>query len=287
MQKVYVGTYTPNNSLIEFYLDKNELKISKKYTSIQYCSYIQIKNDTIYALSENDKLGNGFLFIINDNKVIKINSYGINPCYISVKKSINICNYSSSNICIFNGNCLKHNFYIHNSWPHCIIKHNNNLIIVDKNDRLLMLDTKMNLKTLYTFKKGTEPRHIVINNNVSYVISEKTNKLFIFQNYKFVFEIKISEGNGCAIKIYKNYLFTTTRETNLINVFDISNPIKPVMIQSISSYGKNPRDMDFCNDYLFVCNVDSNNISIFKFDEKLKYHSSFFIEKPFCICFKR
>ena len=56
-----------------------------------------------------------------------------------------------------------------------------------------------------------------------------------------------------------------------INVFDISNKINPTLIQTISSYGKNPRDMDFYDNYLLVCNVDSNNISIFKFDKILKF----------------
>lgn len=143
------------------------------------------------------------------------------------------------------------------------------------------------MKTIYKFKSSTEPRHIVIKNNVFYIISEKTNKLFIFENYNYISEIKISNGIGCAIKINKNYLFTTARGSNLINVFDISEPKKPILIQSIFSHGKNPRDMDFYNDYLFVCNVDSNNVSIFKFKRKLEYIHSFYVNKPFCICFKK
>ena len=77
------------------------------------------------------------------------------------------------------------------------------------------------------------------------------------------------------------------RETNKIHVFNIENKIKTILIQTISSYGKNPRDMDFFDNYLLVCNVDSNNISIFTFEKMLKYNSSFYIEEPFCICFKK
>ena len=254
---------------------------------MQYCSYLKFKNNTLYVLNENEKWDNGYLITINNNIIKKTSSYGINPCYISVNKYINICNYSSENICIFDNNQLKCNYYIKNSLPHSILEYNNQFIVVDKNNQLLAIDSKAGPKCLYKFQESTEPRHIVINDDIFYIISEKSNELYVFKNYKLINKIKISEGNGCAIKIYKKHLFTTARDTNEINVFDISNKINPTLIQTISSYGKNPRDMDFYDNYLLVCNVDSNNISIFKFDKILKFYSNFYIEKPFCICFKK
>ncbi len=287
MEKVFIGTYTKNKALSEFVFNKGNLTHIKTYKNLQYCSYLQFKNNTLYALNENDKWDNGYLIILNNYSIQKKDSYGINPCHINVGKYITICNYSSNSVCIYDNNQQKCTFYIKNSLPHCAIEYNKEIIVVDKNDRLLLINSNMQLNCLHKFKSGTEPRHIIMYDNIFYIISEKTNELFIFKDYKFIDSIKIADGIGCAIKIYNNYLFTTAKGTNEIHVFNIENKIKPILIQTISSYGKNPRDMDFFDNYLLVCNVDSNNISIFTFEKMLKYNSSFYVKKPFCICFKR
>lgn len=287
MGKVFIGKYTENKALSEFDFSKGELRHIKTYENLQYCSYLQFKNNTLYALNENVKWDNGYLIILNNNLIQKKDSYGINPCYVNVNKYIIICNYSSETICIYDNDKLKCKVCIKNSLPHCAIEYNKQIIVIDKNNRLFIINSEMQVNCLYEFKRNTEPRHIVVNDNVFYIISEKSNELFVFYDYKFIESIKISKGNGCAIKIYNDYLFTTSRETDEINVFSIKHKIKPVLIQTISSHGKNPRDMDFFDNYLLVCNVDSNNISIFKFDKTLKYYSSFYVEKPFSICFKK
>lgn len=289
MNDVFVGTYTINNALRKFYFNDGKLYYVNSYEKTMYCSYLQFKNDKVYALFENKKWDNGFFVILNtkNNSVKKTSSFGINPCYVSVGKYIYICNYSSENICIFDNDNLKYNLYLKNSLPHSAIEYKNNLIVVDKNNKLLVIDSKNNIKTIFNFEKHTAPRHIVIDNDFFYIVSEFSNQLFIFKDFKLINVIKISNGIGCAIKIYKNYLFTTSRETNIISVFDIMNKAEPKLIQKISSHGKNPRDMVFFNDYLLVCNVDSNNISIFKFNKKLVFFNSYYIEKPFCISFKK
>ena len=287
MQELYIGTYTNNNALIKLSFDNGKLCYIKSYHEPMYCSYLKFKNEKLYFICENKKWADGFIMILDNNTIKKNSSYGINPCYINVGNHISICNYDSENICLYDNLNLIYNYHIKNSLPHCIQEYRDNLIIVDKNNRLLLIDRNMNLKCLYNFKGDTEPRHITIADNVFYIISEKSNELFIFQNYKLINSFKISNGNGCAIKIYKNYLFTSARETNLINVFDISNKTNPKLIQTVSSYGKNPRDMDFYKNFLLVCNVDSDNISIFKLNKTLKYQSSFHIKKPFCISFKK
>lgn len=87
MQKFYIGTYTKNNALLEFQLNHNKLELSKKYEKIQYCSYLQILNNTIFALSENDKWDLGFLYIIDNNSIIKKVLMVLTPViYILVKK---------------------------------------------------------------------------------------------------------------------------------------------------------------------------------------------------------
>ena len=114
--------------------------------------YLQFKNNTLYALNENDKWDNGYLIILNKYSIKKQNSYGINPCYINIGKCITICNYSSNSIYIYDNNQQKYVFYIKKSLPHCALKYNKERIIVDKKDRLLLINSNIQLKCLHKFK---------------------------------------------------------------------------------------------------------------------------------------
>lgn len=151
------------------------------------------------------------------------------------------------------------------------------------------------------FEEGTEPRHIAINKDKIYVVSEKSCEIYIikFKEKRLSIINKVSilpknikqEENytGCAIKIRKDlrYLYVTIREHNSISIYKI-NKNKLKMIQNISCEGNTPRDLelDKTGKYLLVANQDSNEVAIFKRNRitgKIIYQSKEKMDLPTCV----
>lgn len=150
-------------------------------------------------------------------------------------------------------------------------------------------------------ENNTEPRHIVVNNDLIYLISEKSCEIYIikFKNKKLSIINKFSilpsniekraNYTGCAIKISKNhrFLYATIRGYNCINIYRvIKNDLR--LIQNISCYGNTPRDLclDKAEKYLLVANQDSNQVAIFKrnmITGKIKFLENGKMELPTCI----
>lgn len=138
----------------------------------------------------------------------------------------------------------------------------------------------------FSFPNQTQPRHIAIHHNDLYVITEASCKLYqlrFLEDHTFewigTFSLLPPNTNlgedftGCAITLSPNsdFLYTSIRGYNHICVFSLKNQA-PHLIQTISCYGNNPRDITICQDgtLLLCANYLSNSISSFEIDKNTR-----------------
>ncbi len=99
-----------------------------------------------------------------------------------------------------------------------------------------------------------------------------------------------SQGNNsAAIRITKDgrFIYASVRNNEeSVAVFEIKDNLV-TKIQTISSHGKHPRDINLSKDekYLLVANKDSDNVVFFKRDDKglLIYDKEVKVSEPVCI----
>lgn len=101
--------------------------------------------------------------------------------------------------------------------------------------------------------------------------------------------LKEDTFTGCAIKMSSDgkYLYTSIRGYDCISVFEIGYH-NLNWIQTISCFGKTPRDISFNKEenFLICANQNSNQLSIFKRDSlkgTLEFYCHYAIESPACI----
>ncbi|MGF3065987.1 lactonase family protein [Facklamia sp. P13055] len=129
---------------------------------------------------------------------------------------------------------------------------------------------------------GTGPRHLAIHPNQKfiYIIGELNNTtilchlkqnghLEIIESYHNIPTDSHPEATGAAIRISKdgNFLYVSTRYQDQITLFGVDKTSgKLSLLQSISSYGKVPRDFCLSHDekYLIVAHQDSDYLTLFK-----------------------
>lgn len=291
MYQLLVGTYEKNKGFHQIILD-DFLNVIADYScdTINNCSFGVEKENIFYFISEIQrtrfekggrlvvakKVGNRYHLISN------INSCGSNPChiYINDQKAF-ISNYSTGTLAIFdisNPNVpflINQIIYKPSSLIHSSIFINKILHVVDKGESKIY--TYRNLSDLDDFTSinlpnNTAPRHIIYGkDNWFYVITENNSKLMTF-TYNNLLELSLVDVKnldkyetltcGCAIKYYNDKLYITLRKLNQIKVFDVKNNI-PTLIQTISSFGENPRDIDINKTDAFVANQDSNYLQHF------------------------
>ncbi len=300
------------------------LKIDKKDSSFENCSYLCRNKNNVYSVVEystNANYSNGCLITRNSNlsPIFKSNILGKSPCHITLDKLRNllyISNYEDGSIDIFSLNSneivdklIYHKSYYNNSHIHCMTLSEDNtvLFVMDLGNNALLSyeiiykNSNFELKELfsYNFTNNSNPRHLTINKNNIYVITEKSCEIYHFtfskkNGFSLVNKTSIlplgtqinANTTGCAIKFSKDnkYIYVTIRGNNSISVFDTSL----TLIQNISCYGETPRDINFDNlqNYLFCANQTSSNISIFEVNKKtghLLFKSKYPIEAPACI----
>lgn len=295
MFKLYVGNFDVNRSFHIILLDKNFQKITDKSTEeSNYNSYLYCGNDNLVLSTvetkgtKNNPNGKIVAFRLDDkdnpNIIASFNSFGLNPCHITYnekKRIISASNYDSGNLSLFSldtkGNLtLKQvlTFY-RNSLIHCSLFNNDNLHIVDKGASkiyTLNLEEKNKLITSITFKNDIQPRHLINRDNkYFYLISESKPLIITLEYSDGLFKVidtqrlANNECTGCAIKYDKSLemLYATIRGSNEIKLFSTSQ-IVPKFIQTIPSFGLNPRDIDISEDLAVVTNLESNSLSLYK-----------------------
>lgn len=147
-------------------------------------------------------------------------------------------------------------------------------------------DTSFTPQVAAVLENGDGPRHLTFHpeTNIIYVLNEfssvivayqqnaKTGKLKKIQRLTALPEGITSKNSASAIRISPDgkYLYAGIRGINAISVFAINNNGKLNMIQSHSSLGNWPRDLNFSKngDYLLVANKRENMVNILARDKK-------------------
>ena len=324
-QIIYVGNCS-NKGLFKYKFTNGKLKFSTNTNDFERCTYLAKDKKNIYGVlevcDENNK-GNGYIVSYTDNKgkitnTCKKSSYGKGPCHISINKNkdmLFVSNYQDGNFVIYslNNDSIGEVIYQDLIDPQKSHVHysqmldGNYLVMVDLGTSTIIIyniNDKMKEVTRLTLGNNIQPRHLVINKNLIYVVTEITCQLYvlIFQDEELKIlnkynllpqDEKIKDNyTGCAIKISKNkkFIYVSIREHDSISVFKcIESTLK--LIQNIKCNGEIPRDieLDKFERYLLVANQNSNNISIFKRNKitgKLRFSNKIDVESPTCIITK-
>lgn len=166
-------------------------------------------------------------------------------------------------------------------------------------DKVIFYDLQTNVHSVFSLPKGQGPRHIVFNEQKAYIVTELASTLITcaysegalnFESLVYTVEEEYRNINApAAIRLSpcKNYIAVSNRFHDTISIFDVKNNMK--LVQNISSYGKNPRDIEFSPDgkYLLVANQDSKNIVFLSIrDGNLKFSHEIRLEQsPVMILF--
>lgn len=151
-------------------------------------------------------------------------------------------------------------------------------------DKIIIYDSDVDYEEVQTIllPKGCGPRQAIMDQDGThlYVLTELSNEIYTFKksrdmNYKGI-QINTVLPQGCnkenasaAICMNQDghHLYTTTRGSNIISVFEIERGyLKPV--QFIECGGDHPREMklDPTSNFLLVANRYSNSILSFRLD---------------------
>lgn len=315
-----IGTYS-DIGIYKLEFGNGFMSLIQQENSFENCSFICNNKDLIFSTveySNNPSYSNGLL-VLRDSKLSILNSYeiyGNSPCYSYFDDSrdlLYIANYMDGSLNVYsinseNKSCkfLFKKAFTNHSHIHCIdlSKDKSILLVTDLGDNKLYAfdifyeDDIFDLKLIscYSFDVNSGPRHFVTDENNIYLITENSCELYhlVFDRssgFKLINRCSIlpdntkhSDDTGCSIKfgLNKNFLYTSVRGRNIINVFSLDL----VSVQTISCYGKTPRDLFVLDDYLLCANQNSDSIAIFDIEKntgKLNYKNFYSISSPACI----
>lgn len=318
-----IGTYS-NIGLHKLTFDNGTLTTLLSDDKFENCSYLSNYKNINFSVIEyfNDYNKKNSLIVARNSNLSIINTLdikGISPCYVRLDISRNllyIANYGDGSLNVFSlnpdkslGKLIFYKCFTNKSHIHCIelSKDGNFLFITDLGDnklfayKIIFSETSFNLIHIsqYNFPNDEQPRHIVVNNDNIFLITEASCELYHFtfsetNGFNLLGKSSILPENvpmsdsytGCAIKLSKNknFIYTSLRGLDIICVFSITNKLN--LRQHISCYGKTPRDILVLDNYLLCANQNSNSITIFDANEntgELCYKNTFNIDHPACI----
>lgn len=312
----------------DFNVETGKLTNKKLAAEIESPSFLifSINKKFLYAVSEADKGSIVAAYAANKNRTLdfinNVSSNGNGPCHVQLNEDSNkavVSNYGGGTISVYNINksggldeafqVINHNIDSVKSHAHSAKFFNNNLFVADLGrDILAQYIEKENqyiLKENYSMEEGAGPRHFEISKtgDYIYVINELNSTISVLKNENNHFTNIQNIGtlsdeykgeNACAdIHLSKNeaFLYGSNRGENTIAVYkrNIENGTLE-KIQSISVEGNWPRNFTIGPNgkYLLVANQKSNDISVFKIDQKLGKLTFLYketIESPVCLLF--
>ncbi len=241
-------------------------------------------------------------FLIKKNCLESINSQrlkGSSACHISInssKSKLAVSNYSSASLELFqlldDGSIANRIKEVRHSGKSINKKrqeasHIHSSVFTTDDSYLLVADLGIDQVVIYKddgnliqkliLPAGSGPRHLTWhkNNKYLFIINELNNTISIclFKNGSVEIIDTIStlahefsnESYASAIKLHPNgnYLYASNRGEDSITVFNFDEQNSSLkLIQTISSQGKFPRDIELSDDgqMLLVANQNSNNI---------------------------
>lgn len=322
VQKVYIGSSSEKGIACYDFLE-GYLSCGKWTKDEKKCTYLTKTNTHIYSVVEieKDNQNEGGYVLAYEiekeglKKKEKKPSCGKGPCHIEIDylhQKLGISHYSDGTFCVRElkkdgkiGDVFFQDDGEEKSNIHCSKFKDNYLFKIDiGKDKIITYQIKekeISKKEEYQFAKEEKPRHLLINGDEIYVITEKSCMLyeFVFKEEKLILKNKQSllgdkikkeeKDAGSAIKMSqdKNNIYTLIRGKDLICVFKKEENMWK-LVQTISSEGKMPWDIAIDNqdEYALVANADSNQITIFARNKNtgtLSYLREEKVESPTCI----
>lgn len=312
----------------DFNIETGKLSNKKLAAEIENPSFLTFSANKkfLYSVSEADQGSIIAAYAVTKTGTLdflnKVSSNGSGPCHIQLNATSDkavVSNYGGGTISIHtvekNGNLNKafqvinHNSDTVKSHAHSAKFLNNNLFVADLGRGFLAHyvenGTEYAFKENYNMEPGAGPRHFEISKDGTYiyVINELNSTISVLknigENYTNIQNIgTLSDSyegeNACAdIHLSKNqtFLYGSNRGENSIVVYkrNIENG-KLEKIQSVSVEGNWPRNFTIGPNgkFLLVANQRSNDISVFKIDQKsgkltFLYKEAF--DSPACLLF--
>ncbi|MGV8983785.1 lactonase family protein [Clostridium sp.] len=319
--KLYVSGYgTGAIPSIGIFKIENENILENRWISdVENSSYLSVFGEYIFGISELE--GNSFIHMFKknlegysliDTKLIKggllcyitylpKNGVLVGACYESGEVfSIRVSGNGFGEIVSFikqGGDKAKV------TRAHCVVSNKSESILYSANIALDMIFSykieqgKLLEKSCLVLPKGEGPRHILLSHNeeIVYVISEYSNKIFIINcdNGKMTLIDSIStlpknfcEESYCStlcMTVDGKYIYAANRGANTIAVFSVFENGKLNKIGDCSCFGDWPRHISLVNNdgFLAIANQGSNQVILSKIDSKTGLLTNEIIEIAF------
>ena len=299
--KLWIASY--NKLIYELKINSNKWKVidMKEVKLESFPSYLyKYKNYIAVALKENDKKEYSGIKVVNlkDNKSFEYYNHKSYTYIYMDKNYIIAASYHQGEILVINRKTNEKFFKKFDRGKiHNVGKIKKNLFYaVDIENRVvyfLKIEGSKLIENNRISIKNNRPRHLIKKRGKIYIICEDTANILCYkkekkQYIKFqeISSVNNSKNNeAAAIKSKFNYIYTTNRGDNKVNIYKIKYNGNLKKFLCVDCGGINPRDLIiFKRNTIIVTNKDSNNLSVIKFNKKgTKIIKSFKLKKPVCI----
>ncbi len=316
--KFKIGTYTKKNSQGIYVGEFKDNKISiDLWNQADNPTYLDEFEDQVFSVVKDGDKG-GVAYFYKGELINQVTEVGAPPCYVSYDRKNQLvysANYHGGRIntyAIENGKLVdKEKFsYAEGSKAHYVVysEELDEVVVCNLgNDEVYFYrvnQQKLSLAHTYKAAKGSGPRHVVVHpkSHLVYIFTELSSEVIVLKRTETSTEVlqiistledKNAQRWGAAIRLSPDgeYLYVSNRGHDSITVFKV-NDIYLSWVENVPSLGVQPRDFNIspCGHYLFVANLDSNNLAVYDRDVKtgklsvrLKDVEAF---EPVCILFE-
>lgn len=314
MKNVYFTSCAENGGIYHYTLEDGKLFFKEK-TALEYPMYAVISEDRTYILLREIDSNTGFGGLISyavdkDGKLYNpseiTSSKGIVPCHLTVcEQGIYVVNYLSGNIVKLPDKVVTHKGKgVHPTRQESAHTH----FVTLSPDKKYLLCTDLGLDTVFVYDKelnfhasarvpeGSGCRHLAfsedgqflycvneLSNDVS-VFSYQNGKLSLLKTYPAIPDFK-GQSTAAAIRVKNKYLYISHRGADCISRFRIDGE-NLLFLENTPCGGKNPRDFDILDDYLF-CTNEGGNITIMELvsGKPNQIKQVIEMEDPLCVSF--
>jgi len=294
MRDLYFAACSVDGGIYHYKFDAGKLEFVRKY-DMDRPMYMAISDNKMYVILRQvfdtesavvtfDILEDGSL----ENMSIPVSARGVCACHLCVDNgNVYTANYLSGTV-----SWLGHKISAHigagpnkprQDMPHChyvnLTADGKYLLVCDLgNDTVYTYDKELRQISKAKVPDGQGCRHLVMSkkNNVVYCVNELASTVSVFEISEGVLTLGETydalpcgfkgESTGAAIRLSadERYLYVSNRGDDSICIFEISEDGKKLSQKKfIDVCGVSPRDFDIVDDYIFVTNEKTNNVTVF------------------------
>lgn len=319
MKDLYFAACSSDGGIYHYKFDAGKIEFIRKY-DMDRPMYLAIENQKLYVILRqvfDDESGVCAFDIDEDgslyNMTMPVSARGICACHLCVDNgNIYTANYLSGTVSWIEHKTVAHTGCGPNKprqdMPHChyvnLSADGKYLLVCDLgNDTVYTYDKELNEISRANVPSGEGCRHLVMSkkNNVVYCVNELASTVSVFEindgvltlgeTYPAVSPMFKGKTTAAAIRLSEDekYLYTSNRGDDSICVFAVSEDGRKLQkIQYIKTAGESPRDFDIIDDYLFVTNENTNNVTVFKNQEEkyVKLSEELEMPNPLCVVYR-